>query len=67
MCSQRHAKFNSRRKLFKHLEAENLMVRSEGDEDEHINRVANKEGSIKTQPQRPKGQAAGDPQAGELR
>ena len=42
MFGRCHAKFNSRNELIEHLEEENHMVISEGDEDEHINKVANK-------------------------
>ena len=41
MCGKCHAKFNSRNKLFKHLEEHKHIVISEGHEDDHINRSAN--------------------------
>ena len=40
-----HAKFNSRNEFLEHLAEQNHMVISEGDEDDHINRVANNRGS----------------------
>ena len=48
MCGRCHAKFNSRNELFKQLEDEDHMVISKGDEDEHIDIMANKRGSRKS-------------------
>ena len=46
-CGRCHAKFNSRNELSKHLEETNHMVISDGDEDNHSDRPANKRGSRK--------------------
>ena len=47
MCGKCHAKFNSRNDMFKHQEKTNHMVIFDGDEDNHIDRLANKRGSRK--------------------
>ena len=47
MCGRCHAKFGTSNEFFKHWEEKNHMVISEGDEDDHINRSANKRGSRK--------------------
>ena len=47
MCGRCHARFGTHSQLFKQSEEHNHMVISEGDEDDHINRSANKRGSRK--------------------
>ena len=47
MCGRCHTKFNSGNELSKHLEETNHLVISDGDENNHIDRPANKKGSRK--------------------